>query len=490
MKVHFIYIKAKGEIESMKKKEIKRVTLGVVVGNRGFFPGHLCETGRVTILKVLEEEGIDAVILDVNDTKYGAVASLDDAKKCANLFKANRDQIDGILITLPNFGEERELANVVRYANLKVPILVHAFNDDVKAMTIKDRRDSFCGKMSICNNLKQYGEKYSLTALHTVDPESKSFRGDLQRFVSICRVVKGLNGVRLGAIGARPAAFNTVRYSEKLLEQSGISVETLDLSEVFGRANRLKESDAQVKKKLEEIKSYVDTKGFPEEKLIRMAALGAVIEGWMTDNDLAATAIQCWTSMEEYFGIVPCTVMSMMSNSLLPSACEVDIPGLVGMYALQEAAGRPSALLDWNNNYGDDPDKGVVFHCSNLPKDVFEEIKMDYQEIIAGTVGKENTYGTIVGRIKGSPFSYLRVSTDDLNGEMAAYVGEGTFTRDPLLTFGGYGVVQVPNFQKLLHYICENGFEHHVAANLSNVAPAVNEALSKYKGWNVYHHQG
>ncbi|NBD22271.1 L-fucose/L-arabinose isomerase family protein [Paenibacillus glycinis] len=472
----------------MARKTRGRTTLGVIVGNRGFFPGHLCETGRADIVRILEEEGIDAVLLDVETTKYGAVMTLDDAKACGNLFKANRDRIDGILITLPNFGDEKAVANTIRYSGLNVPVLVHAFADEIGAMGIQDRRDSFCGKMSVCNNLKQYGIPFTLTTLHTVKPDSPSFRADLQRFAAACRVVKSLRNARLGSIGARPASFNTVRYSEKLLERSGITIETLDLSEVFGRANKRKESDPEVQRKLEEIAAYVDVAGFPRDNLVRMASLGVVVEQWMDDNDLSGTALQCWTSMEEYFGIVPCTIMSMLSSSLIPSACEVDITGLVGMYALQEASGRPSALLDWNNNYGDDPDKGVVFHCSNLPKEVFEEIRMDYHEILSGTVGRENTLGTIQGRIKASPFTYCGIATDDLNGGIAAYAGEGIFTRDPLLTFGGYGVVQVPKFQKLLRYICENGFEHHVSSNMSQVADSIEEALGKYMGWKMHRH--
>jgi len=193
--------------------------------------------------------------------------------------------------------------------------------------------------------------------------------------------------------------------------------------------------------------------------------------------------------MEEFFGVVPCTVMSMLSNSLLPSACETDVTGVVGMLALQLASGKPSALVDWNNNYGDDPNKGVIFHCSNLPKHFFVETpKMDYQAIIAGTVGKENSYGTVVGRLKAGPFTYCRVATDDAQGTLSAYVGEGELSDDPLETFGGYGVVHIPNFQGLLHYICDKGFEHHVAINLSQVASAVHEALDKYLGWDVYHH--
>ena len=87
-------------------------------------------------------------------------------------------------------------------------------------------------------------------------------------------------------------------------------------------------------------------------------------------------------------------------RSLLSSACEVDVCGVLGMHALQLASETPSALLDWNNNYGGDPNKAVCFHCSNLPKHFFQDVKMDFQEIIAGTVGKENTFGTCVGRVK------------------------------------------------------------------------------------------
>lgn len=473
-----------------------KATLGIIVGNRGFFPDHLCETGRQTTLKVLEEEGIETVALTPEDTPFGSVESLTDAQKCADLFKEHRDEIDGVLVTLPNFGDERAIANTLRWADLNVPVLVQAFPDDVGKMTLAYRRDSFCGKMSACNNLVQYGIKFSLTTLHTVDPESESFHNDLRRFVATCRVVGGLKNARMGLIGARPAAFNTVRFSEKLLERAGISIETLDLSEVFGRAAQLKDDDPKLKAKLEQINAYVPTKGIPSEALLKMARFGTVVDAWMGDNDLVASAIQCWTALEAYYGIVPCTLMSIMSNNLMPSACETDITGVVGMYALVLASGKPSAIVDWNNNYGDDPDKGVIFHCSNLPKDMFvdETIAtegapvMDYQDIIAGTVGQENTYGTVVGRVRPGPFTYCRLSTDDVNGRISAYVGQGELTDDPLETFGGRGVIYVPQLQKLLHHICENGFEHHVAINLSQTAAAVHEALSKYMGWDVYFH--
>ena len=466
----------------------RKMTMGLIVGNRGFFPDHLAKSGREEMIRALAKAGIEVVALDPQQSKHGAVETHDEAKRCADLFRAKADSLDGVVVSLPNFGDERAIADTLRLARLNLPVLVQATPDTPGKMGITHRRDSFCGKMSACNNLKQYGLPYSLTALHTEAPDSPEFAKDLAWFAAVCRVVKGLRDLRIGAIGARPAAFNTVRYSEKLLEGSGISVETLDLSEVLGRINRMKDNDEAATQKLQSIERYVSTSGIPQPALLKMAKLGAVIDQWMKSADVQISAVQCWTSLEENLGVVPCTLMSMMSDALLSSACEVDVCGVLGMHALRLASETPSALLDWNNNYGSDPDKAVCFHCSNLPKHFFEDVRMDFQEIIAGTVGKDNTFGTCVGRVKAGAMCFARFSTDDTTGTIRGYSGSGRFTDDPLETFGGAGVVEIPGLQKLLHYICENGFEHHVAANFSSVAPAVHEAATRYLGWQMYAH--
>lgn len=465
-----------------------KMTMGVIVGNRGFFPDHLAKTGREEMLSALSRAGINAVALDETQSKYGAVETHEEAKRCAEMFRRKEREIDGVIVTLPNFGDERAIADTLRYARLQVPVLVQATPDAPAKMTIGHRRDSFCGKMSVCNNLKQYGIPYSLTSSHTVHPDSPDFQKDLEWFAGVCRVVNGLRNLRIGAIGARPAAFNTVRYSEKLLEASGISVETLDLSEVLGRIGRMKDDDEAVKLQAAAIKKYVNAGGVPEAAITKMAKLSVAIEQWMKSADLQISAVQCWTSLEENLGVVPCTVMSMMSDELHSSACEVDVCGTLSMHMLRLASGTPSALLDWNNNYGDQPDKAVCFHCSNLPRHFFKEVKMEYQAIIAGTVGKENTFGTCEGRVKSGPMTYARFSTDDFGGDILGYLGSGAFTDDPLRTFGGAGVVEIPQMQKLLRYICQEGFEHHVAANFSSVAGVVHEAATRYLGWRTYWH--
>jgi L-fucose isomerase-like protein len=464
-------------------------TLGVILGNRDFFPDVLIGEARRDLKKLFGELSIEPVWLSEQDTKLGAVETWADAQKCGDLLRSNRDRIDGILVCLPNFGDEKGIADSIRLGDVRVPILVHACPDDLDQFGLNRRRDAFCGKISACNNLRQYGFKFSLTRDHTVSILSSRFREDLEQFVAVCRVVRGLSRVRIGAIGARPNAFNTTRYSEKLLEASGISVSTIDLSEVFGNAVKISDSDRRVKHRVEQIRGYADASKVPDEAILKMAKFAIVVDDWMQSLGISATAIQCWSSLQKNYGVNVCTIMSMMSEQMLPSACEVDIAGVVSMYALQLASGRPSALVDWNNNYGDDPDKCVLFHCGNWAKDFVPEVRIATAPILGTTLGEENTFGAMEGRTGSGPLTFGRISTDDGSGRIKAYVGEGEFTDDPLDTFGTRAVVRVPALSSLMHVVCQNGFEHHAAMNRSHSAAVVSEALGRYMGWQIYHHE-
>ena len=466
-----------------------KATLGVIVGNRDFFPDRLVTEGRQDLLALFKELDIEPVILDETDTKLGSVETYSHAKRCAELFKKNSDRIDGILVSLPNFGDEKGVADTIKLSGLNVPILVQAYPDDLNQFNLERRRDAFCGKISVCNNLRQYNFPYTLTEMHTVHPNHASFKSDLQKFIGTCHVVKGMRNARLGVIGARPNNFNTVRFSEKLLQAYGISVSSIDLSEIIAGANRLADNDANVKGRLDDIMAYTKTSGVPSASLVRMAKLGKVISDWMAANDLNASAIQCWNSIQQNYGVNVCTLMSMMSNQLMPSACEADITGVASMYALQLASGSPSALVDWNNNYGDDPNKCVFFHCGNWAKSFLPDIEMKTAEILATTLGEMNTYGAVAGRVPAGPMTFARISTDDVEGVIRAYMGEGQFTQDPLDTFGSRAVIEVAGLQKLLRHICKNGFEHHAAMNASLSADVLAEAFDTYLGWDIYRHQ-
>jgi L-fucose isomerase-like protein len=470
----------------------KKICFGVIIATRGFFNPVLAGTARKELLGVLDELSIDYVIGSEDATPHGAVENLEHAKIYAKLFRENSEKIDGVIVILPNFGDELGVVQTLDMAKLNVPVMVQACNDELDKVGVFSRRDSFCGKFSVCNNLYQYNIPFTDTTSHTCDIKSRNFRDDLDRFGRICRTVKGLTHARIGAIGARPAAFQTVRYSEKLLQSTGITVVPVDLSEIFAAAQAFDDNAAQVQTKLAAIRAYgtIPAK-FPDEQVLRQAKFSVAVDDWMAANECVASAVQCWTSMQDNYGCASCLTMSMMGERGMPSACEVDVSGAVSMYALLLASGTPPGFLDWNNNYANEINKCVNTHCSNFPKSFFGVTpEIADLDILGETLGRENCFGAVKGKVAPGPMTYFRISTDDKRGVITSYLGQGEFTDDPFDMDGGIAVCMVSNLRVLLAYICQNGFEHHVAMTRGHVADVLDEAIRKYLGWELYHHLG
>ena len=474
----------------MKNKE--RMCFGIIIGTRAYFNSELAKDVRKQLLKTLADEGYDYVILpeDATPTGSSSIETREDGLKCAELFRQNRDRIDGIIVSLPNFGFEIGIINAISVADLNVPVLVQAFDDENDKVDLDSRRDAFCGKISVCNNLYQYGIPFTDTTLHTYSIYSELLAKDINKFAGICRVVNGLRHARIGAIGARPAGFQTVRASEKLLQKSGITVVPVDLSEILGAARKIEDTDAELLKKLEEIKCYAAVPKEYSDKLVLQAKFGVAVERWIEANQIDAVAVQCWDSLEQNYGCAACVTMSMLGEKLLPAACEVDIAGAVSMYALTLAAQGQSALLDWNNNFAEDRNKCVCTHCGNFPKSfVRNDLKLGTLGVLGRTLGKVNTFGAVYGKVTKGDFTFFRISTDDTKGAIKAYLGTGEITDDPYGMDGCIAVTKVNNLQTLMKYICKNGFEHHVAMVRNDVKEILNEAIEDYLGWNLYVHE-
>ena len=474
----------------MKNKE--RMCFGIIIGTRAYFNSELAKDVRKQLLKTLADEGYDYVILpeDATPTGSSSIETREDGLKCAELFRQNRDRIDGIIVSLPNFGFEIGIINAISVADLNVPVLVQACDDENDKVDLDSRRDAFCGKISVCNNLYQYGIPFTDTTLHTYSIYSELLAKDINKFAGICRVVNGLRHARIGAIGARPAGFQTVRASEKLLQKSGITVVPVDLSEILGAARKIEDTDAELLKKLEEIKCYAAVPKEYSDKLVLQAKFGVAVERWIEANQIDAVAVQCWDSLEQNYGCAACVTMSMLGEKLLPAACEVDIAGAVSMYALTFAAQGQSALLDWNNNFAEDRNKCVCTHCGNFPKSfVRNDLKLGTLGVLGRTLGKVNTFGAVYGKVTKGDFTFFRISTDDTKGAIKAYLGTGEITDDPYGMDGCIAVTKVNNLQTLMKYICKNGFEHHVAMVRNDVKEILNEAIEDYLGWNLYVHE-
>jgi L-fucose isomerase-like protein len=464
-------------------------TFGVIIATRNIFNYRLAIEAREKVLRLLDQQGFGYVILDTGHTPTGNIEGYPDAVKCAGLFKSNSDVIEGIIVVLPNFGDELGVVNSIRLSGLNVPVLVQACDDDNDRVDVKSRRDAFCGKLSVCNNLYQYGIRFTGTTYHTCSLESDELRDDLLRFSAVCRVVRGLRGLRVGAIGTRPAGFQTMRYSEKLLQKYDITVVPVDMSEIIAAAGKIDIKDPLVTEKVDQIRQYGYCSPKHDHKIAHQARFGLAVESWIENNNIDISALQCWDSIEKNYGCAACITMSMMGERLMPSACEVDVAGSVSMYILALAAGSPSAILDWNNNFSGDRNKVVCTHCGNFPRSFFgNKPEIGTLDVLGTVLGHEDTFGAVKGKVAPGEMTYFRISTDDVRGLIKTYLGEGTITDDAYGMDGGIAVCQVPRLQELMKYLCKNGYEHHVAMVRGQVAGIVEEAAGNYLGWDLYNH--
>lgn len=459
-------------------------TFALYFGNRGFFPASLLMSAREEMAAVMKKLGHDAIMLDAAATRNGAVETVAEGAKYAKFLKENEGKFDGVILSLPNFGDENGAVAALKNAN--VPILVQAYPDELDKMAPELRRDSFCGKMSIMDVFAQNDIPFTALKPHTVSPTTDAFAAQIDYFDRVCRVVKKMDNLVVGAIGARTTAFKTVRIDELALQKNGITMETFDLSEVAARMLSMKDSDASYKAKANKLKSYADFSKIPAEAFDKIAKLGVVIDQLVEEANLEAVAIRCWIEMQQHLGISPCVLLSEMNDRGLIAACEVDVGNAIAMTALSAASGDVATCLDWNNNYGDDEDKCILFHCGPVPQSMMADRgQVTGHSILDNAPGICSSWGCNVGRIKPAPFTFSSMLT--LDGTLQFYVGEGEFIADPIPDdfFGCAGVAEIEDLQDVLLSIGMQGHRHHTSVTPALVGAPVCEALEYYLGFDV-----
>ena len=463
---------------------MQKTTFAVFFGNRGFFPASLQAGARETMTNTLKRLGYKALMMDASATRHGAVETPAEGEKFAAFLDRNRGKFGGVILCLPNFGDESGAIAALR--DCGVPILIQAFPDELDQMAPAVRRDAFCGKFSIMDVFVQYGLPFTVLPPHTVHPDSAAFAGQLDYFDRLCRVVAGLRRFTVGSVGARTTAFKTVRIDELALQKHGITMETYDLSSVFAAAAAIKANDAALKAKAAKLRDYACWKGTPARAFGHICRLGVVLDRLVETAGLDCLAIRCWVEMQQQLGISPCVLLSEMNDRGIPTACEVDIGNAIMMRALHLASGGAPTCLDWNNNYGDAPDKCILFHCGPVPASLMTARgEIQDHAILANSVGKGKAFGCNTGRIAPNPFTFGSLLTRD--GALCCYLGEGRFTDDPIPAdfFGCGGVAEIPNLQTSLQTIGYQGHRHHVSVAAGTFAAPVCEALTKYLGYAV-----
>ena len=453
-------------------------------GNRGFFPASLQAEAREELPKVLEAAGHEYIILDADATRYGAVETPREGELYANFLAENRGKFDGVILSLPNFGDENGAVAALKDAG--VPILIQAYPDEFDRMGPALRRDAFCGKLSIMDVFYQNNMKFTALKPHTVSPSSDRFQDNLDYFDRLCRVVKGFKNLTIGAIGARTTAFKTVRFDEVALQRVGVTIETFDLSSVFARIKSCSSDSDAFKQKMAQLQAYTTWKGIPDSALDNIARLGVALDEMIAEYRLDGLAIRCWIELQQQLGISPCVLMGMLNEAGTAAACEVDVMNAVAMAGLSYASGRPATVLDWNNNYGDEDEKCILFHCGPVPSELMtDKGKVSDHLILANDVGEGCAYGCVVGRIAPTDFTFSSMMTD--MGRVKVYLGEGKFTKDPVPSnfFGAAGVAEIDRLQDVLLHVGMNGHRHHVSLTPGKVVAPLKEALEKYLDFDV-----
>ena len=461
-----------------------KTAFAVFFGNRGFFPASLQEGARREMTEALKKLGHKVIAMDPKATRYGAVETPAEGEKYAAFLKRNAGKFGGVILCLPNFGDETGAIAALKDAN--VPILIQAYPDDMDKMAPATRRDAFCGKFSIMDVFVQYGVPFTTLPPHTCHPASDRFAEQIDYFDRLCRVHNGLKRMVVGAVGARTTAFKTVRIDEVALQRHGITMETMDLSDIFARMNALKDGDKKVKDKAARLRGYTNWKGVPPAAFGKIARLGVVIDTVIEECRLDALALRCWVEMQQQLGISPCVLLSEINDRGFAAACEVDVGNAVTMHALRLATGAPATCLDWNNNYGEEDDKCILFHCGPVPQSLMTaKGQITDHAILANAVGEGCAFGCNVGRIAPTQFTYGSMLTRD--GKLCFYLGEGQFTEDaiPADYFGCAGVAQIDGLQKALQTIGYLGHRHHVSVSPGLVKMPVYEAFKAYLGYDV-----
>ena len=463
---------------------VEKTTFALFFGNRGFFPASLMADARKELSERLRKLGHKTLMMDASATRYGAVETPAEGRKYAKFLHDHRGQYGGVILCLPNFGDETGAVAALRDAG--VPILIQAYPDDMDKMAPDKRRDAFCGKFSIMDVFYQDGLKFTALPPHVVKPSSRKFAANIAYFDRLCRVVNGMRGMVVGAIGARTTAFKTVRIDELALQRHGITMETLDLSDLFARMAVVERASDVAKAKVEHLSTYTSWQGVPDEAFDKLVRLSCALDQVIDEYGLDALALRCWVEMQQQLHISPCVLVSEMNDRGVPCACEVDMGNAVTMAAMRMASGEVTTCLDWNNNYGDEPDKCILFHCGPVPQSMMTaKGRVVDHAILANAVGQGCSYGCNVGRIAPVDFTFGSMLTDA--GKLKFYLGQGAFTADPIPDdfFGCAGVAQIEDLQDVLQQVGYMGHRHHTSVTPAQAAAPMQEAFEKYLGYQV-----
>lgn len=449
--------------------------------NRGFMPGELIYTAREDMIKAVVDAGYDYITMDVNLTRYGGIETRNEGLLYAKWLKAHEGEFDGVIFSMPIFADENGAITALQDAN--VPILFQAYPDELGKMDFKMRRDAYCGKFSVTDVFTQYNVPFTIMKPHVVHPLTETFAENLKDFAAICRVVNGMKRFNVGCIGARTTAFKTVRFDEITLQKYGINVESFDLSELIYKVEHKPDDEKEVIDKIERLENYTDFSRVPERNKLTLAKISVIIDEYINEYHLDALTLRCWNELEKILRVCPCVLLSELNDRGIPASCEIDMCSALTMRAMWLASGQPTAVLDWNNNYGDEENKVILFHCGPVAQKLMTGKGRVTNHKMFDKDDPNSGWGSNEGRIKSFKTTISNCQTKD--GKLIMYASEAEFTNDVIEAdyFGCAGVCEIPDLENKLIKLARGGFKHHTSIGVGHMKEILKEAFTTYLGY-------
>lgn len=444
--------------------------IGFVPASRTIFDQELAVKVRGDVIEALRDAGLEVVAPGEGLTENGLVQTPAEAERVGRLF--DQEGVSGVVVGALNFGNEVPAALAALSRADERPVLLFGVGEEGELTREASRRDSFCGLISIATALRHREARFVFPRRAVCFPDDAEFRLAIFEFGNVCRAVAEVSGAVYGLFGPRPEEFETCAFDElSLLRKLGIRVVPVPLTTLFSLAAAV---PVEVEREIaEDMKGSVDCSGVSESDLAKMARLEAALDGIIEERGLSGLALQCWTSIQDDYGVSPCFVMSRLTDRGVPCACEVDIHGTLSMHLLSLVAGSTAGLADWNNRHYRAADVFSAWHCGVFPPSLCSgEKRLSYHNILADSTGTAvGKFGTVESRLDGGPVTMMRV-TEHPWDTWPVLIAEGDVVDVPGDSPGSHGWVRVSDLDRLYAKLLR-GFPHHTAIAAGHVGGAL-----------------
>lgn len=456
---------------------MKKLRLGYAPTRRFTFSAEDAYKYKVLIREKMESFGLDIDIIDLEGLNEEGLLYNDlyNANEIVEYFK--QQKIDAIFFPHCNFGTEDVVARAAK--ELGVPTLLWGPRDEAPLENGMRLRDTQCGLFATGKVLRRFNVPFTYITNSRID--DPVFERGFKNFIAAANVVKEFKKIRILQIGPRPTSFWTMMCNEgELLEKFGVEIHPINIEDMKRASEKeIKRDTEELAEAINYIKTNLEAIDVTEEDIKKIAALKTAMKRVAEENQCNAIAIQCWSSLQDSMGIMPCLANAILTDEQIPVTCETDIHGAITSIMVQAATLNtlPTFFADLTIRHPENENGELLFHCGNFPVSLSVEEQPRLQRHF---LFDDHSPGTHEGQIKGAnEMTIARFDGD--HGEYSLFLGKCKETTGPF-TRGSYVWVEVNDWPLWEEKLVTGPYVHHAVGINANVIPVLFEACKYIPG--------